>query len=328
MLGLILFFESTRKSLRTIGELSFLNKYIALTEISLIFLYVILFWGAYFYGYKPNLFFIFIPHLIQSIIAVIIFSWLLINKIYKVIPNNQSEHIPSSILLKQMVVVRFSNYTNQLSHLLFSGNFLIPFLASNFGLALTAVFKLINFIAIYFTFILERTFGYTSGALLSHLKDSTTNFKQDALNFATKKLFIILYGILIFLIINSKTLFSIFITPTNISWIAIYFFLIAIVFENFFITYEQFFIVEKKVYYFTIVNLMTALIFYNSIYFMEVQLTLLLLLLLIARIFAYMILKQILIHKLKIKLNYKIDLNLIMIFFVISIISFIVLNFF
>lgn len=316
ILALILITESLKKSLRYVCELAFLNKQIAITEICLISSYVIFFWIGYFYLNKVNLYLVFVPHLIQSIFGVLIFSYFLIN-IYKTL-SNEKENITLNNI-KEIIYARISNYFNQLSHLLFSGNFVIPFLACIYGLKKISIFKLLNIISVYFTVILERTFGLTSGALLSHLHNLTKDAKQAALNIATNKLLIVIYAIFIFLFFNFKNFFYSAFEIPDVGIISIYLFLFSIIFENLFITMEQFFIVENKIYYFVIVNLFAAFIFYlfsSTAFFISFDLKWILLFFILTRIFCFIILRWILQKKLNTHLNYKINFQYVIYFFI------------
>lgn len=312
ILSLLIVFESVKKSLRYLGELSFLNKEIAITELFCITLYVSIFWISYLKGYEPTLFLIFAPHLIQSIIGTVIFIWLSIKKVYNKLPSLNE---PKKYSLKYIVKIRSYNFALQLSHLLFSGNFIIPFLSSVFGFAAISFLKLANSIAIYFTVIFERTFGLTSGALLSQMKDVSTQAKQNAINMATQKFFLVFYAAIIFLILNFKVIFQVYYTNLVIvNWLSIYFFLIAIIFENFFIIYEQFFIVEEKSQYLFLINSVSALVFYGSLCCVDMGLDTLLLLVIAVRVTAFFIMRSVASITLDVKLPYKISFKYIIIY--------------
>jgi len=328
ILGLLLLSESSKKSLRFVCELAFLNKSIAITEICLILFYTCAFWVLYFFGYGPDLYLVFLPHLIQSIVGALIFIYFVFFKIYRLLPDNNNQENLTAGYFKDIISNRFSNYLNQLSHLLFSGNFVIPFLSSIYGVEQISIFKLLNVISIYFTVILERTFGLTSGALLSHLQNLSKSVKQNALNLATKKLVIVLYAIIIFLLFNFQNFLHAYYKISNINWLSLYLFLFAIIFENFFITMEQFFIVEDKIYYFVLINLLAASMFYFSANMIISSLTATLLLFVIIRILSFIFLKEILRIRMNVNLNFKISFKYIVYFILAALFFLIVVKYY
>lgn len=324
IVGLIIFFEGIKKTLKAMAELSFLNKQVAITEVIGIIIYVTFVWFSYFSGLNIDPFVTLIPLIIQSLLSISVFTYLIF-KTYKRIGLQDS--ITENSIVSRIAAVRFASYMNQLSHLLFSGNLLIVFFCHNFGVAKISLLKLINNIAVFLNVILERTFGYTSEALLSNLKSSTIKLKQDALNLATKKLYLVLYGVSIFLLINYKFFVDKYFIDPNIGLLSGYLFLMIILFENFFITYELFFLVEEKPYYLFIVNSLSAIIFY--LFARQVSspsIVILLFLLLIVRIISFGLLRIISRYKLKIDLPYKISFNYLLIYIIVSIFCLFIFN--
>ncbi len=312
---MLIVFEGVKKTLKMLAQLSFLNKQSAFIELSSIILYLLIIWSSYFYNSKTIDFsIIFLALIIQSIIANVFFL-ILIFKVYKNLPDKKQIYEP--FIVSRIIKNRLFNFANQFSHLFFSGNFLIPFLAFIFGLVQISTLKLINIIAVYITVIFERTFGLTSGALLSHTKDFGKEIKQKALNLATKKLYTILYGIIIFSIFSFQFIFKKYFLDDSLLFPSYIFFLI-IIFENFFITYEEFFLVEEKIYYFFTTNLVSLILFYGLLTTFKFSILKGLIYLLFIRILTFILLRIISKYLLKIKLPYKIDVKYILIYIILS----------
>ena len=326
ILSALILLEATKKTLRVVAQLAFLNRETAIIEICSILIYVSLVWLGYFHYKTINIYIVFLPLLIESIFVNACFLFFII-KIYLKLPKSSECNLieNNQNILSRIIKSRAENYSNQVSHLFFSTNFLIPYLSYTFGLAEISILKLINYISISFTIILERTFGLTSGALLTHLKNFPNKVKQEALNLATKKLYIILYGILIFFIITFKAISNKYLLNNN-DILSSYFFLLIIIFENFFITYEEFFLVEEKIYYLFFLNSITSLTFYGLLQTISLPLYLSLLLLLFIRFIMLIIMRIISIYKLKVSLPYKIDLKYIVIYFAFALIYLIVVK--
>ncbi len=314
IISLLIILEGIKKSLKMIAQLSFLNKESALIELTSLIIYLIIIWSSYFYNsYTIDFSLIFSALLIQSLLSNLLFSFLIL-KIYKKLPIKNEIYEPLS---NRIAKNRLFDFINEITRLLFSGNFLIPFLAFFFGLAQISILKLINIIAIYISVILERTFGLTSGALLSHVKDLSKEMKQRALNIATRKLYTILYGIMILSIISFNVIFKKYFPNEKLIFPSYIFFLI-IIFENFFITYEEFFLVEEKIYYFCIINLTSVFLFYGLLTLFKTFLLNYLIYLLIIRIFTFLFIRTISKYKLKIRLPYKIDIKYILIYIILG----------
>lgn len=313
---LLMLTESLKKTLRTFGQLAFMNKRTASIEIFTISLYFLFVWGHYLLTHQMNLISILVPLLIESLISNLFLSYILF-RFYKNIDINNSN---STLSIVNIIINRFYLYINQISHLFFSGNFIITFLAYIFNLEQISILKLTNNIAVYITVLMERIFGITSAALLTHVKKFSLAIRNNALNISTEKLYKFLYATIIFLIINFKIISSYKIEIHETNWLGIYLFLFLLFFENFFITFEQFLIAEGKTYYLTIINGISAILFYLILDKSHLNLIEILITLLIIRLSCLLILKLICYLKLNVNLPYKISIKYILLYILCSLI--------
>lgn len=319
LLGMTLLLEGAKKTLRSLAQIAFYNKQAALIEVSALFIYLSMVWGAYFYNNTLSIYSIFIPFVIQSIFSVFFLAALSIKLYWDIEDQENKEDVH---LFFRIIKNRFNNYWNQISHTIFSGNYFIVFFGYLYGLEKISILKLANTVGIFFTVILERVFGFTSGALLANIKNLSIAEKRHAFYIATQRLIYVLYGIFIFTLINYKNFFMRF---TNVSstdnWSAAYIFLLITLFENFFITYDQLFLVEEKVYYFVLLNVVSAILFYSSIYFTNTSLLMSLIFLFTIRIIAFLVTQVFAIYKWNIKAPYLIKYKYILTYVFISLLA-------
>src|SRR3990167_9355996 len=114
--------EGLKKSLKVFLQLSFLNRYSSILEISTLWAYISTVWILNFtVGF--SFWNIFLPFLIQSVFSLIVLSFAVF-KIFKGLKSTSNFQI--SIL--EIVHLRISTFFLQASGLTFSGNFLIPLL--------------------------------------------------------------------------------------------------------------------------------------------------------------------------------------------------------
>ncbi|MDR3645926.1 MAG: hypothetical protein P4L22_00110 [Candidatus Babeliales bacterium] len=314
IIALLLLSESLKKTFRTFAQLAFLNKQTTSIEICAIILYFATVWGYYLITAKISLLTILVPFVLESLISNI-FLLIITYNYYKTI--SQTELAPK-IAIASIVSNRFFVYINQISHMFFSGNFIIPFLASIYSLEHISTLKLTNNIAVFITVLMERIFGITSAALLTHVKFLQISDRRQALNISTSKLYNILYAIIIFLIINFKFLSSYKIAISDMNWMPIYLFLALLIFENFFITYEQYLIVEGKSYYLMFINSISALLFYIILDKTQLSLSEILGVLIAIRISSFLLLRLICYLILSVNLPYKIKLKHILFYILTS----------
>lgn len=174
ILAALVLTETVKKSLRTILHLAFLNRAAAFIEVGTIVSYIGFVWILYGSGFAIGLPLVFAPMLVTSAVSMLLmvfFLW----RFSATLPEKSAP----LLLTKRVVKARFFNSLNQLSHTLFSSNFLVPFFAMQFGLAHAGVFKLVSHIAYAVTSILRKTFGLTSDAMLAKTKTMSLSVKRE-----------------------------------------------------------------------------------------------------------------------------------------------------
>jgi len=252
---LLILSESIKKVLRGILYLAFKNKINASIEILSILTYITTIWIYYFVTNTITLHIIFIPMLATSLIATSILSFFVYN-FYKTIPSGPKITQKAPIL--KVLQCRVFNFINQFTHNMFSGNFLIPFFALQFGLGQAGIFKLVSHISYGATSLMRKIFGWTSDAALAQTKDLAPKYKQYVFSAITQRLNHFLYAIGIFLVINiGKIVKCSNANNPHTHWPLIVFFLIITFSENLFIAYEKFYIAEEKNHYITFFNLLS-----------------------------------------------------------------------
>jgi len=255
--------EMLKKPLRTAMHLAFLNKPVAFIEVGTIILYIVSVWGLYFAGFSVSPMLALIPMLVASWLSVAAMVWWLY-RFSQSLPHETSRE-PEG-LKTRIKKSRSFNALNQMTHLLFSSNFLVPFFALQFGLAHAGVFKLVSHVAYCLTSILRKTFGLTSDALLAKTKEMAIHAKREVFLRVTQKLHHALYGIIIFFALNyGKIAAYKQVTEKPIPGSVIYLFLIICLSENLFIAYEKFYITQEKSGHLLIFNVITMALTYATI---------------------------------------------------------------
>ena len=258
IIGGIIFFEGAKKTLRMLLHLAFLNKKTAYIEIGSIIGYVTFVWSYYALHSSLSLYAIFLPMLLISCASSLFLAGTLYSFYSTLATKDQAA---SPLVYKRMLQTRAYVYVNTISHMLFSSNFLVPFFAFNFSLNQAGVLKLVSTIAYSITSIMQKIFGISSSALLAHMKDMALPSKQQAFRIMTQRLYQVLYGIIIFFIINHHIIFTNSSAYSHNELAYIYLFLILTFSETFFITYEKFYIAEEKTEHLFLFNCIAMALF-------------------------------------------------------------------
>lgn len=259
LLGVIIICESIRKTLRLIAQLLFLNKLAALLESSLILIYVCLFWTAIFYGYQINIYTIYIPLLIQSIVGVVGLLYFITPRLKYELQIHEINN--KKITCLEIFYIRLKNYLYQLSELLFSSNFLIYFLSLTTSLIVIGPIKLANYLAVFIKALLERTFGFTSLAIFVRNKHLINDQKKLFFNTQRTLNFIL---ITILLIVSVSFLIISQFSPN--AYPALLFFSFTLI-NNFLIIYEQLFLVYNRILTLFLLNLGSIMLCLGFIYY-------------------------------------------------------------
>lgn len=253
--------EGIKKIARIILQIAFFTSITALVEIFYIISYIICFWSYYTFKQTISLYTIFFPMLILSCSATI-FLALTIYRFYCTLPSKAASN-NIALSWKQIGKNRVVNYGYQITKLIFTSNFLIPFFAFSFGLSMAALLELVVAFTQFITVIIQKVFGITGQALLSQMKHKDLKEKQHAFALVSNILYPLLYTIIIGAFITYKPLCA-YTLPSqvhNSSLTALLFFLLLFC-ENFIILYEKWFIVEEKTVYLIALNGSLAILFY------------------------------------------------------------------
>ena len=242
---LIAVFESIKKTLRAILQLSFINKKTTVIEIATIIGYIGMVWGCHALGAPLSLPVIFIPMVITSAACCIALSWQ-VGTLYRQLPESSNETVSTTLQLR-ILKNRFFNFLNQASHMVFSSNFLVPFFALQFGLNQAGILKLVSTIVYCVTIILQKVFGISSASVLSHIKESSLDNKRATFTVISNRLNHALIIIATFFLLNFNTIIGWSAQVSNPhTWHLLYLFFIISFSESLFIAYEKFYITEEK----------------------------------------------------------------------------------
>lgn len=268
LVGFIAFLEGTKKNLKTILHLAFFNKDMALLEITTMCAYTTIVWITYCHTKNITLYTIFLPMAITSALDVSILTYYMYARMYQKLPalTTITSPIDNPLSWKRIIHARTCNWLNQLSTLLFSSNFLVPFFSAIIGLSHAAIFRLISSITYFITTTIHRLFGTTSITVLAQTKHLESHEKQAVFASITKEFNHILYGIIIFSLINYHKILHLNGIKESTSYdIALLFFLMNII-EQFFVAYEKFMISEEKAVYILLVNMISIFLATGAIY--------------------------------------------------------------
>ena len=267
-----IFFESIRRTIRMLAQLCFLNKTAALLELGLICLYVGIFWIRIWSGVTVNLYEIYLPLLLQSVLGVVILGYLVQIKLTPTLrprPTSVFDRVNPQLGWGLIWRTRLSNYCYQLSEMLFSSNFLVYFFSLKLGLVKVAPLKLANYFAIFLKAILEKTFGFSTLALFAQVKHTRhaqfTLFRegQSQLNFFLKFLTVLFLSLGVYLLAYDLA------SQYGLAWLFFGFTLI----NSFFIIYEQLFIIHRRLWLLTSLNLLVLAVTWSAIKFFSYQFT-------------------------------------------------------
>lgn len=257
LLSALIIFEGSKKTLRSLLQLGFHSNKTACIEVATIIAYIAIVWIGYFLGHPINITLIFLPLLCVSALSSIILLVFLID-FYEKLPNNSATPPPTHTFQWRIVRNRFFNFLNQITHSLFSSNFLVPFFALTFGLAHAGILKLTASIAHCITSIVQKTFGISGTILLAHTKDKPLEQRQNAFFTISNRLNQALYGFTLFFAINYSVIVRLKGLPETTTVLTLaYLFLIIIFSENFFLAYEKFYITHEKTEYLFLFNIIT-----------------------------------------------------------------------
>ncbi len=244
--------ESIKKTVKNILQITAKVKVTALVEIGTIISYTTIVFCLYTIGYPINGYLIFIPMLLTSTLSLLcllyaLYSW------YQTLDTGHAT-TNNAITNHRIIKSRLYTYFNEIGHAIFSNNFLVPFFAFCFGLPAAGSFKITSTIARSMTVILHKIFGASSNVFLANTKKSTVSIKRRYFTDITHGFYQLLYGIIIFFIINYHILLTQKGFIQGINPIIAFLYFIIIFIENFAIIHEKLLINEEKSHYLCFIN--------------------------------------------------------------------------
>lgn len=263
---MLLVTESIKKTVKTLLGLLFYNQMLATLEIIYIITYVTTIAALYYAHIPLTVYSIFLPVFIYSaVIAGILIATLF--HYYNQLPETRDGIEPG--LIKRMLSSRIFGYINQLGHIPFTGNMLVPLFAFHLGISQAAIAKVISATLQSISTIINKIIGQTSEAAFAHAHaySSSSDEKHSIFALANRYVYSIMaYVFLILCAFNYKTIVAhAFIPDLHANTILIAFALLLVI-EPLFMTYEKKYLVEEKGYSLLYYNLTMLLLFGAWIY--------------------------------------------------------------
>ena len=242
---LTFFFESMRKTLRTFLQLSFYFRFAAFVELLGVGVNIL---GIILLHYYHQLT---LPNSLQVLMYAALAQLIIliagITVWYHSLKDDEYEApLKNTELFFRISKTRLFSWVLNCLHQLYSGNFLVPVCAFQFGIESASLMKVITSISYWITLVTKKALGVTSNALLAHLKSRSPETQIQAFHFLTEVFNQVLYGLLIFLVINGKkiALHQVQNIPT-VTWSLLYGMVLLTFLESLFVLYEKWYIVEE-----------------------------------------------------------------------------------
>lgn len=278
IIGSITMLESIKKTFKTCLYLRFDNKKVAPTEIALLALYVALVWIQIWYYGSIQATQLIIPLILSSALATSIYGYQLLRWYHTLADSDTDDcrYAPSTIFF-----IRTNNYLTQITHLLFSGNILIPLFATRFGLEAAGTLKLVNTIAYGVGTLMHKIVGITSQALFAYTKTADLQETNQVFASCTNKIYQLMYLAGIFTLINSSKMGH---QLSAIGTTSALLFAALVITENICNIYEHFLTVKGYGYYNVLIQTISFVSAYGFISYLSVPLYAILILLLCIRV--------------------------------------------
>jgi len=253
--------ESLKKTVRTILHCAFKNTMTTAIEIATITSYISIIWTVHMLGHTINVYTLFTSMMVTSTVSLacllkVAYHW------YKGLPDS---NMTTSIPTQRIVRHRLYSYGTQLTKMFFSANFLVPLFAWKFGIQYAAFLKFVSYLNYYIHTIMHKVFGVSLQSCFAAIKNESLDTKKQFFGSVTHYVYQLLYGIIIFCMINGFRIISLKHVSADQSVIlTAYLFFIALLIENFLISYEELYQAEEKTGYISALNsiaiILTALI--------------------------------------------------------------------
>ncbi len=237
--GLLILTESTKKTLKTILHLISFHRYIAITENITLGLYILAVWGYLLTGHTPSMPLLCAPLLAISVLCICLYSYPLAQW-HRALDTAEQD----TISWRKIINIRIQSFIYQISHSLYSPNFLIPIIATQ-NIALAGFLKMISMVAYAINSIIQHAFGITSSILFAYLKEQPLRYKRLLFHALQRYLYrtilIVIVGITLHYCIMPLATLSI----TKEHMYTTYLFLLLICLQHIALMHEQFFIIEE-----------------------------------------------------------------------------------
>lgn len=247
ILPTLMILEAIRSTLRQFLHTAFNNRQAIFSELILFVSYLGVIWGGHFLlNVEITLNFLFIPYLLDSVIALAIFLFWS-HRIYRKTPRLESNQEVAPLAVKRYIHIRSFNALLKIGRDLFTSNFITPLFAIKFGLADAGIFYFAGMIASSVQAIIKASIGYSGSALLANLKEHSLADKQMAFRELSRKLMLIIVPLISIVLINYRTIIQLGCSsglPQATMSFGLLYLLISFS-EYFFLLYEQFYLVEE-----------------------------------------------------------------------------------
>lgn len=274
IIGILVVAEAIRSFLRFFLHITFQARHVVIVELILfIVVYLGGIWGPfccdwYMTGrYELTVNRIFIPHLIDSLLAVVVFV-LFTYRYYRRLPvGDVALHVLPTGITRRLIVTRLFNYVLRVGRNLFTGNFLTPLFAVKFGLAAAGLFYFAGVAVNALQAVVKAIVGYSGNALLATVKNSGQHAKKEAFELLYQKFVTVVFPIFIFFGVNFRALLYVGHTETVSTYIlsVLVLYLIISCADFFFVLYEQFYIIEEAADKLCLFKFLECAIFYGLI---------------------------------------------------------------
>lgn len=229
--------ESIRIALRTLLQLTFLNKELALIDFVGLCLYVSTIWIYWFCGYALTVESLLIPLVIVSCLQLPFLVWYAV-RWYRNLPTSHVPPLSNTRILR----VRFFSWLHHIASSHSISNALIPYTAYAWGLEYASLAKLLSTLVQMVTTVLRHTIGFSSLALFTQYKHAPAKDKRPLFYRMNKILFITLLCISMSTLVISTLLTPFF--PLPVTFISI--FILFLTLEACFIPCEAAYLIQER----------------------------------------------------------------------------------
>lgn len=239
----------------------FLNKATILVEHIATFSYYAIIWGSFLCGRSLSLELIFIPYAFFSVFVIFIF-FVMTYRYYKQLPTTGA--LVPRFFWRRILRARYYNSLISIEAFVISGNFLVPFFATSFGMQQAGLFKIANIAAHSIKALIKSIVHFPGAALLASAKTKAHHIKKVAFYTLSNKLHHIILFVIIFLSVNCVQIYFFYPTGTYFrsAWWYTFIFIGITLIHQLFVLYEQFYIIEEFAHKLFFIKSIEFILFY------------------------------------------------------------------